>query len=235
METIMTYKRTAGGLALSLCLVLAIGQAQDQPLTAQERRAAQIERIEREQAAARAERDARCVEALRQMQGAWQLVEYRSAVLHDAGRQEVGFVLVSGEFLSIEIHMAYFGQTGEELQSFIQTGTYRLNFTPRSDLTAMLLIGTNKSPEGYTIPTVPGTVKVYDIDFLDGAMVLTSEDSSRFRFEPVATGALTELLYSEVDWLPGEQSRLERSAAEASAQKQVEDGSSPLPDQEPDK
>lgn len=231
----MTWKRTASGVGLALSLVLAIGQAQDQPTEAEKRRAAQIDRIEREQAAARAARDARCVETLRQMQGAWQLVEYRSAVLHDAGRQEVGFVLVSGEFLSIELHMAYFDQAGEEEQSFIQTGTYRLNFNPRGDLTSMLLIGTNKSLEGYTIPTFPGDISIYEVDFLDGRMVLTGQDSSRFRFERVATGALTELLYKEVDWLPGEEGRAERRAAEAAVQRRGASEAPPAPELEPDK
>jgi hypothetical protein len=188
-----------------------------EPTQAEQRRAAQLERVRREQEAARAARDARCVQTLRDMQGGWQLVAFRSPLLQDEGRQEVAYLLVGGEFLSIEIHMAYFDQAGVEERSFIQTGTYRLNFNTDEDLTAMLLIGTLKSEEGYTVPQFPGDISVYGVEFSKGSLILTRDDGTRFTFERVGSGALTELLYREVEWLPGSADREARRAAEASA------------------
>jgi len=193
------------------------GQDEEDLTPAEKRRKAQMERIAGEQARARAERDARLVNLLRGMQGGWQLVDFRSPQLVDAGRQEVGYMLVSDEFLSIEIHMAYFDPAMQEGDSYIQTGTYRLNFNSQEELTAMLLIGTRKSEEGYVIPTFPGGVTTYDVLFDKGSLVLTLEDSTRLTFERLGTGALTELVYREVDWLPGAKGRELRRAAEASA------------------
>ncbi len=195
------------------------GQNDDDLTPAEKRRKAQMERIASEQARARAERDARLVNILRGMQGGWQLVDFRSPQLVDPGRQQVGYMLVSDEFLSIEIHMAYFDSAMQEEDSYIQTGTYRLNFNPQEELTAMLLIGTRKSEEGYVIPTFPGGVTAYDVMFEKVALVLTLEDSTRLTFERMGTGPLTDLLYREVDWLPGAEGRELRSAAEASAKK----------------
>ena len=213
----------APALAAALCgtLALAAAQAPARP-TAQDpvedgaSRPTQAERIKRrqEELAQAVRRGA--VEKLRRMQGAWQLIDYRSATLVDAGRQEVCYLTVAHEFLTIELHMGYFDEQGREEASYIQTGTYRLNFDPFGKLLATCLIGTIDDGTGLTKPREPGLVSVYEVSYVDGALVLYAEDTSRFTFERVATGALTRLLYEETDWLPG-RTPSEAEPVEASA------------------
>ncbi|MFT7485190.1 MAG: hypothetical protein ACI9F9_001037 [Candidatus Paceibacteria bacterium] len=121
------------------------------------------------------------------------------------------------------MHMAYFNEQELELASFIQTGTYRLNFTEIGELMASCLIGSVDDGSGLTAPQVPGTVSTYSIDQTKSTIFMTSRDTTRFEFERVATGALTELLYEETGWLPGATGREElqalQGAREAAAKK----------------
>ena len=169
-------------IAAALCGTLALAAAQepgqDEPTPA-ERRKAQVERIQQRQE------------------------EYRSATLVDAGRQDACYLTVAHEFLTIEVHMAYFDEQGREEGSYMQTGTYRLNFDKFGKLLATLLIGSIDDGTGLTKPQPPGQVSVYEVSFVDDALILHGEDTSRFTFERVATGALTRLLYEETEWLPG--------------------------------
>jgi hypothetical protein len=181
----------------------AVLVAQEGPTPAEERRAAQISKLEVAREKARLERRASNVRTLRQMQGAWQLIGFAAPELPDSGRQSIGYLLVSDEFLSLEVHMAYFDEAGKELSSFIQTGTYRLNFNTYSDLIATCLIGSIDDGSGLTQAQDPGVLSVYTTDVQDGTLRFTEEDGSRLTFERVARGALTDRLYEKTDWLPG--------------------------------
>lgn len=193
-------------IAAALCGTLALAAAQepgqDEPTPA-ERRKTQVERIQQRQEELEQAMRRGAVQKLRRLQGAWQLVEYRSATLVDAGRQDACYLTVAHEFLTIEVHMAYFDEQGREEGSYMQTGTYRLNFDKFGKLLATLLIGSIDDGTGLTKPQPPGQVSVYEVSFVDDALILHGEDMSRFTFERVATGALTRLLYEETDWLPG--------------------------------
>ena len=103
-----------GGLALGLQLGADPPRQDpaDPPATAAERRAAQKERLARGNEAKRRARLEKNVRTLRQMQGAWQLVEHSSSRLPDPGRQDLAFLLVTGEFFSVELHMGYFDEVG---------------------------------------------------------------------------------------------------------------------------
>lgn len=196
----------AAALTAALCgtLAVAAGQEQDaQEPTAAERRQAQIERVKQRQAELEQELYRNAVLKLRKLQGAWQLVEYRSATLVDAGRQDACYLTVAHEFLTIEVHMGYFDEQGKENGSYMQTGTYRLNFDKFGKLLATCLIGSVDDGSGLTKPQQPGLISVYEVSFIDDSLILFGEDTSRFTFERVATGVLTRMLYEETDWLPG--------------------------------
>lgn len=199
----MSWKLIAVALGAALTASLLFppgvaGQERDQG-SEQEK----IDRRKKEQADRDAHRLAGNVKTLRQMQGGWQMVELRAPDLPDAGRDDAAFMIVSSEFLAFELHTAYFGETGEEEESFIQTGTYRLNFNIYGNLIATLLIGSVDSGEGLTVPQPPGRISVYEVEVKHGSLILTAEDSTRFTFERVATGQLTLRVFEETAWLPG--------------------------------
>ena len=208
---------------------LAAGSSQDsseKPSTAEKRRADQIERLDKARLEAERQRADASVATLRRLQGAWQLTEYTSMSFHDLGRQEVAFLLVGGEFLTIEVHMGFFDDEGTMDAWLVQTGTYRLNFNQHGELMALRLIGSMDDGQGYSAPQTPGEISVYKVEISNGVLTLINEESSRFRFEPVATGVLTERLYEEIDWLPGSEGRAARETAraiEAQAESPVND------------
>ncbi|HIG12194.1 MAG: hypothetical protein ABGY71_13605 [bacterium] len=147
------------------------------------------------------ERLSRNVETLRRMQGGWQLSELRSASVQDAGRQDVAFMVIAEEFMALEIHMGYFGLGGKEEESYLQSGTYRLNFNVFGDLVATLLIGTLDLGGGLTAPRRPGMVAIYEVEVREGRLTMTAEDSSRFIWTKLQTGPLTGRLFEELEWL----------------------------------
>lgn len=153
------------------------------------------------------------IETLRQMQGGWLLSEFRSVDLPDAGRDDVAFMVVSSEFLAIEIHMAYFDGAGDVEESYIQTGIYRLNFNIYGDLTATLLIGSGDTPWGLTMPQPPGRISVFKVKVERETLTLSSEDGTRFTFHRMATGQMTLRVFEETDWLP--KAKQPESAVEA--------------------
>ena len=141
----------------------------------------------------------RSVESLRQMQGAWALSELRSTTLTEAGRQDVAFMVVAEEFMALELHMGYFDAQGKEEESFLQSGTYRLNFNVYGDLIAKLLIGTLDLGVGQAMPRTPGMIVIYELEIEPGKLTMTSEDGTRFVWTRLRTNKLTDRLYKKLD------------------------------------
>ncbi len=215
----------AGG---TLALSTARAVQDDDRSEAERRREGQVERVRERQDELRRARIGGSIQTLRRMQGAWQLVELRSSVLVDAGRHDACILIVSQEFLTIELHAAYFDDQGAEEWSFIQTGTYRLNFDQGGRLLATLLIGSMDDGEGMTLPREPGEVSSYEVRFdARGDLVMIGDDQSRFTFGRVATGLLTRLLYEEVEWLPGREPAPEAEPVDASAPRDEEPAPAP--------
>lgn len=149
-----------------------------------------------------ARRQAQDIDTLREMQGGWQLIELRVPDLPDLGRQDVGYMVVASEFASIEVHTARFDDDGEEQDSFIQTGIYRLNFDIYGQLLATLLIGSVDGGLELTVPREPGAVSAYEARVVGDVLTLATDDGARLTFERVASGRLTHLLYEDTEWLP---------------------------------
>lgn len=214
-------------LAFVLCALLTLLTgalaAQDPPATKAQRRAAQIERLKRLQEEAERKELAANVETLRQLQGTWQLMTFTAEDLPDEGRQTTGFMTVAGEFLSLEMHMGYFAVDGEEESSFIQTGTYRLTFNDHAQLQATLLIGSIDDGTGMTTVQVPGEVSTHDVEVNDDVLQFTAEDGARMTLERVGTSILTDMLYEEVEWLPGALGREALAEAREAAAREESD------------
>jgi hypothetical protein len=207
--------RPSKSLLLPLLLIplAAAFPAQDDGLTKDERRAVQLETLQKAKEEATRKRLVENVQTLRQMQGTWQMMEYTAGDLPDEGRHSTGFVVVAGEFLSLEVHMIYFDEDGAEDSSFIQTGTYRLNFNTFSQLLATCLIGSIDDGTGLTAWQLPGEISVHTVDIKGDVMKFIAEDGAKMTLERVKTGRLSNLVYEEVDWLPGAEEREAKSAA----------------------
>ncbi len=196
------------GITLSASLLTALG-GQDTPEDGGPK--GKLQRLQEKNERAVARRLQRNVETLRAMQGGWQLVELRPTLFEDAGREDVAYMIVAGDFMSIEIHLAYFEENGEELESFIQTGTYRLSFNEYGELLATLLIGSMDEDDEMTYPREPGVQVIYEAEVRHGILTLVSGDGTRFTLEKMAPGPLAERLYEDLSWLP--------SASDASAKR----------------
>jgi len=167
-----------------------------------------------------ARRQAQDIDTLREMQGGWQLIELRVPDLPDLGRRDVGYMIVASEFASIEVHTAFFDDEGEEQDSLMQTGTYRLNFDIYGQLLATLLIGSVDGGPELTVPREPGEVSAYEARVVGDVLTLTTDDGKRLTFERVASGRLTNLLYEDTEWLPR---ATEAAASAVEAAKEGED------------
>lgn len=197
----MYWKSTIFALGLTLGLTVPREAAQESPDSARRTQSEQ-ERAAREKAARAEERRLkRNVQSLRDMQGGWLLSELRSTALQEAGRQDIAYLVVAGEFMAFEIHMGYFDERGNEEESYLQSGIYRLNFNVYGDLIAKLLIGTLDLGFGTSSPRVPGMTSVYSIEVGEGRLVMTAEDGTRFTWTKLKTGKLTQRLYEDLEWL----------------------------------
>ncbi|MFT7671112.1 MAG: hypothetical protein ACI8X5_003828 [Planctomycetota bacterium] len=164
-----------------------------------ERRARQIASVKARRLESKVDLKERNQDLFRELQGAWQLVDYSSTVLPTPGRVELAYLLTAGEFFSIEFHMAYLNDQNYPGTIMMQTGTYRLEFNDSSQLLATLLIGSVNQSSLSSAPKQPGAVTVYEVDFNRGTLSLTTEDFSRFRFERVKADSLTESLYGNAE------------------------------------
>jgi hypothetical protein len=197
----MYWKTTI--FALGLTLGLAAPQAFKSV------QAGQSGRIQDDDARATRERNrqtaerrlARNVETLRQLQGCWLLSEFRSPTLLQEGRQEIAYLMVAEEFMALEIHMGYFDEKGDEEEAYLQSGIYRINFNTYGDMITKLLIGTLDVGVGKAVPRQPGLTSVFEVELGEGRLTMTAEDTTRFIWTKVKTGALTNRLYEELDWL----------------------------------
>jgi hypothetical protein len=211
----MYWKSTIFALGLAIGLVAPRGAStqESDPLDPTQ---SDVERAAREKNERAEERRlTRNVQTLRDMQGGWLLSELRSTVLQEAGRQDIAYLVVAGEFMAFEIHMGYFDQRGNEEESYLQSGIYRLNFNVYGDMIAKLLIGTLDLGFGTTSPRVPGMTSVYAVEVGEGRLVMTAEDGTRFAWTKLKSGKLTQRLYEELDWLKSDGAAREETAAEA--------------------
>lgn len=209
----MYWKSTifALGLAFGLAVPRAAspqGPSAEEPTQSDEQRAARDKDARTEE-----RRLKRNVQTLRDMQGGWLLSELRSTALQEAGRQDIAYLVVAGEFMSFEIHMGYFDPRGNEEESYLQSGIYRLNFNVYGDLIAKLLIGTLDLGFGTTSPRVPGMTSVYSVEVAEGRLVMTADDGTRFTWTKLKTGKLTQRLYEDLEWLATGGPASEESAA----------------------
>lgn len=126
---------------------------------------------------------------LAKMQGCWQLTEYFSPMSETTGRQEVAFLTVSQEFASIEFHLGFFTESRESTQlveSYFQTGTFRLSTDDRGLIVMTTLIGSAFDEYEQVVWEPPGIRRAFVAKVQGEQLVLTRQiDATRYVFERV--------------------------------------------------
>ncbi len=120
---------------------------------------------------------------LTEMQGAWRLKRFESAVLDKARRQEVGYLLVSGGYFSFEMHMSWLSPDNQITKRTSFTGTHRFEIDERGRMAARLVIGSNIDDFGVVVWETPDRVRNYDLSCATDTLKLTREDGTLFEFE----------------------------------------------------
>ena len=123
---------------------------------------------------------------LARMQGCWRLTDASISGLHAEGRKDSAILLVSEEFMSIEMHIAYH-ERDEQVDEILQTGTHRLHFNHAGYLDTTVLIGSLGDEGEFTfLPT--GEQGSYRVLFASEQLILTNRhDGSRFTFVKIAS------------------------------------------------
>ncbi len=125
----------------------------------------------------------------RDLQGAWRLVEFESKVMRRERRQEVGILLVAGEFLSFECHFGWMDDAGQRDASTYFSGTHSFELRSDSVMEMTSLIGSTVDPRGGGVPVFEpsGRKREYKVKFEGTKLTLLRElDEQTFRFERLA-------------------------------------------------
>jgi len=125
---------------------------------------------------------------LASMQGAWRLVEMRLVGMDTEGTSDlkmdqVGYCLVSGTYLSIELHIRVLGQGETDTGRSFVSGLHRFEIDPQGDLEMTTVIATRTDPRGNPEFEAPGTKRHYSSSVEGPSMTLTREDGHTLVFE----------------------------------------------------
>lgn len=130
-----------------------------------------------------------------EMQGTWRLMKLDSPTLDKQRRQETGFMLISGNYFSFEMHMSWTSLNNQgEKRSFI-SGTHRFEIDERSRLTANSVIGSAIDDDGRVLFEQPGHARQYDVTCAGTTLKLKRDDGTTLEFERLSDSKMTRDIY----------------------------------------
>ncbi len=121
--------------------------------------------------------------AMEDMQGAWKLVKMETLNLDKQGRTDVGFMLVSGNYFSFELHVGWASRDGNSTTRTFQSGTHRFEVDEHSKMVASSVIGSINDPDGRFLFEQPGRQREYTVDCVGSVLKLKRDDGTSFEFE----------------------------------------------------
>lgn len=121
-----------------------------------------------------------------EMQGSWRLVKLDSPKLEKLSRQEVGFLLVSGNYFSFEMHMSWTAANNVNDKRTFQSGTHRFEIDESSRMTANSVIGSGIDDKGVVVFEQPGHARTYAVSCAGTTLKLERDDGTTFEFERLA-------------------------------------------------
>lgn len=181
-------------LLLTLCTAFAFAPAPQEP----------AEQLESPTLTPRTRKEFQ--ETLAAMQGAWLLVDIDLPDAYVGERQEIAYMVVSQEFMTIEFHMAYYeDEQAITTETYFQSGTYRLSPDDRGFLHTSTLIGSVLDPEGRLVFEPPGTERYYRVETTKKTIKMRRfPDNARFEFERLATTSEYDFYGRPLPAKPGE-------------------------------
>jgi hypothetical protein len=128
------------------------------------------------------------------MQGMWRLVTLDVPGRSAPERAEVGYLLVSGRHLSMEIHGSWFSDRVRDPRSadnlprqmvagLTQTGIHRFELDEWSRMTTRSVIGTKSTIDGAFEFEPPGTARRYELQLAGESLQLHGDDGRTLVFE----------------------------------------------------
>jgi hypothetical protein len=124
---------------------------------------------------------------LAKMQGAWQLSEMKlaeqdSATMGEVAMDTAGFCLISGTYLSIELHIRRVdGGQLDRGRSFV-TGLHRFDLEADGGMETTTIIATHANVDGIPEFEAGGTTRHYAIGIVGDSMTLVREDGHTLVF-----------------------------------------------------
>jgi hypothetical protein len=123
-----------------------------------------------------------------QMQGAWRLVDMKlvdedAAGFGDLRIDHIGYCLISGSYLSLEIHLRLVGREHQEQGRSFVSGLHRFELEEGAQMETSTVIATSPDPDGVPEFEPSGTKRRYKIDLAGETMTLTRDDGHGLIFE----------------------------------------------------
>jgi hypothetical protein len=145
------------------------------------------------------------------MQGVWRL---QRLVIPDREQvppqPEIGYLLVSGSYFSLEIHGDWFMQsariidlreptkTEDVMSGAMQTGVYRYEIDASGTLKASSLIGTKYLSDSAWEFEAPGTEREYDVEVTGNVLRFRSFEGQELTFQRVSHGSQERDIYGRL-------------------------------------
>ncbi|MFN0244656.1 MAG: hypothetical protein ACKVWV_17355 [Planctomycetota bacterium] len=119
------------------------------------------------------------------MQGPWKLAELRLPADNGALRSDAGFCIVSGDYLSIELHVGWVGESRNLIGRTFQSGMHHFEIDDTGRIQTSTLIGSFITKDGALDFERPGTARNYHAAVASNRLSLTRDDGQVLVFNRV--------------------------------------------------
>lgn len=124
-------------------------------------------------------------EVLDSMQGLWSLVSLRDPNLSEPNRTEVGFALIQGQHMAVEIHVGWRLPNEPKPLGTLRSGMHRFELGPGARLELTSLIGIFINREGDTKAERPGQERLYNLSVANDSLIMERTDGYKIEFRRV--------------------------------------------------
>ena len=135
--------------------------------------------------------DKRNPEILEKLLGAWQLTHVSAKDLTNSRRQETGVLLITPDYATFELHIAWSDPLGGFADWQFQSGTHKLELDAQSHLQLTSVIGSAFNESGELEFEPAGQVRSFQVSVTPPSLVLTRLDTGdRFEFTRMSNPSL---------------------------------------------
>ncbi len=123
-----------------------------------------------------------------EMQGTWRLIQMDAPRLAKANRHETGYMLVSGSYFSLELHVNWNHPNGTMAGRHFQTCMCRFELDPQMKMSAQSVLGSTMDEMGRVLFEQPGIRREYEVEVQLTRLRLKRNDGTTFEFERMVDG-----------------------------------------------